>query len=95
MPGVATVFGGVPESVAVPLPLSWNSAPGGSSPVSRRPGTGVPSVVKVKVLKLPAVNVAAATLVIFGTDGSAGTFTVRVKDWSASPYSLIASRSTG
>src|ERR1043165_8227362 len=69
---------GVPESVAVPLPLLTKVTPPGSTPVSLIVGAGKPVVVTVKVPGAPTVKAALFALVIAGA-----SFTVRVKLWFA------------
>ena len=69
---------GVPESVAVPFPLSLNLTPRGSAPVSDKPGVGTPVDVTVKAQALPTVQVVWSALVIPGA-----WLTVRVKVWVA------------
>ena len=55
---------GVPESVAVPFPLSLNVTPDGSVPVSDKLGVGTPVDVTVKAQALPTVQVVWLALVI-------------------------------
>ena len=62
--GPPELAAGVPESVAVPSPLSVNMTPDGSAPVSDNPHVGVPVDVTVKVPAWPAVKVVPAELVI-------------------------------
>ena len=50
---------GVPERVAVPLPLSTKVTPVGSAPVSLSAEVGNPVVVTVNVPAVPVVNVVA------------------------------------
>ena len=57
---------GVPESAAVPSPLSLNLTPRGSAPVSDKAGVGTPVDVTVKVPAWPTVKVVPAALVIPG-----------------------------
>ena len=77
---------GVPASVAVPLPLSWNVTPAGSAPVSVSAGVGKPpEVVTVNVPAWPTVKVVWSALVITGEDD-----TVRVNAWSVWPTVLVA-----
>lgn len=64
----------VPETVAVPLPLSMKVTPVGSAPLSFNAGVGEPLVVTVNAPAAPAVNVALLALVIAG-----GPTTVSVK----------------
>ncbi len=54
---------GVPLSVPVPLPLSMNVTPPGNAPVEVIDAVGVPTVVTVKVPRLPTVNVVLVALV--------------------------------
>ena len=54
---------GVPDSVAVPFPLSVNVTPGGNAPDSYKIGVGNPVVVTVKVPAWPTVKVAESALV--------------------------------
>ena len=56
----------VPDSVAVPLPLSAKVTPEGSAPVSPIDEAGMPVVVTVNLLKSPGVKVTAFAL---DTDG--------------------------
>ena len=65
---------GLPERVAVPLPLSLKVTPEGNGPVSDSAAAGVPAVVTVKLPVAPSVNVVDDALVIEG-----GPLTVRVK----------------
>ena len=65
---------GVPEMVAVPLPLSTKLSPLGSVPDSDSAGAGSPVVVMVKLKAAPTMEVAVAALVIAGA-----TFSVRVR----------------
>ena len=58
---------GVPDSVAVPLPLLANDTPVGSAPVCDSVGRGEPVAVIVKVLLRPSANVVVAALVMAGT----------------------------
>ena len=46
----------VPESVAVPSPLSWNVTPEGNTPVSVKVGAGYPVVVTPNDSGCPVVN---------------------------------------
>src|ERR1700687_3986826 len=64
--GKVPVTVAVPESVAVPFPLSTNATPAGSVPVLLIAATGVPVVVTVNVPKTPLVKVALLALVIAG-----------------------------
>ena len=57
---------GVPDSVAVPSPLSAKVTPAGKVPVSLIDGVGLPVVVTVKVAAEPAVKVAVLALVTAG-----------------------------
>ena len=77
---------GVPEMVAVPLPLSLKVTGFGNDPESLRVGVGEPVVVTVKVPAVPTVKVVLLALVI-----ASGGFTVRVKVWVAAvPTPLLA-----
>ncbi len=69
---------GVPDSVAVPLPLSWKVTPVGKVPDSERLGAGYPEVVTVKLPAVPTVKVVEAAEVIAGAWS-----TVKVKAWVA------------
>lgn len=55
---------GVPESVAVPLPLLVNITPEGRVPVRESVALGEPVVVKVKLPLVPTVKVVALALVM-------------------------------
>jgi hypothetical protein len=67
---------GVPERVAVPLPLSTKLTPIGSEPVSDTAAVGKPDVVTSKLLETPSAKVVPAD------DVTAGAWsTTRVKDW--------------
>jgi hypothetical protein len=55
---------GVPEIVAVPLPLSLKVTGLGNDPESLRVGVGKPVVVTVKVPAVPTVKVVLLALVI-------------------------------
>jgi hypothetical protein len=57
---------GVPDSVAVPFPLSTNVTPGGSAPDDMNVGTGNPDAMTVKLPGDPLVNATEAALVIDG-----------------------------
>ncbi len=77
---------GVPDSVAVPLPLSWKVTPEGKVPDSERLGAGYPEVVTVKLPAVPVLNVVALLEVIAGAWS-----TVKVKAWVAfDPTPLLA-----
>jgi hypothetical protein len=76
VPSVPTA--GVPERVAVPLPLSEKLTPLGRAPDSVRPDVGRPDVVTVKVPAEPAVKVVDEAEVMAGAWSM-----VRVKDWVA------------
>ena len=77
---------GVPDRVAVPLPLSAKPTPAGSVPVSERESVGLPVEVTVKLPALPSVNVVELADVMAGAAS-----TVRVKDWVAGlPTPLVA-----
>src|SRR5258708_39955664 len=65
---------GVPLSVPVPLPLSWNATPLGKVPLSVMLGVGDPVVVTVNEPASPTWNVVVFALVIVGA-----WFTVSVK----------------
>lgn len=75
----------VPDSVAVPLPLSAKLTPSGSVPDSVTTGMTAPDVVTVKLNGTPTVAVALAALVNVGT-----WFVVSVKSWEALVTSLLA-----
>ena len=64
---------GVPEMVAVPLPLSVKVTPVGREPVSVRAGEGAPVVVTVVEKAAPTLEAAELALVMAGA-----TFSVRV-----------------
>ena len=77
---------GVPESVAVPSPLSTKVTPAGNDPVSLSGvGIGKPVVVTVNVPNVPVVNVVLSALVIAGAWS-----TVSVKLWLASGTTPLA-----
>ena len=57
---------GVPEKVAVPLPLAVKVTPVGSVPVRASVGAGYPVVVTVKLKAVPTVALALAALVMAG-----------------------------
>ena len=57
---------GVPDSVAVPSPLSSNSTPAGRLPPTDSSGVGIPLAMTVKLPGCPVLNVALAGLVIAG-----------------------------
>ena len=59
---------GVPESVAVPSPLSVNETPDGSAPDSLSDGVGTPLVVTVKLPARPVWNVVFEALVMAGAE---------------------------
>jgi len=91
---VPAVFAaGVPESAAVPFPLSVNVTLDGSLPVSDKLGMGTPVDVTVKAQRLPTVHVVWSALVIWGL-----WRTMRVKVWLApglTPFvAMILSRYT-
>jgi hypothetical protein len=65
---------GVPLSVPVPLPLSWNVTPLGKAPLSVMLGVGDPVVVTVKEPAVPTWKAVLLALVIAGV-----CFTVSVK----------------
>ena len=69
---------GVPDSVAVPVPLSTNESPEGNAPVRVIAGVGNPVVVTLKLLAVPTVNVVAFALVIAGA--LVGMLTASVND---------------
>ena len=62
---------GVPDKVAVPLPLSTKLTPLGRFPVSLIAGAGVPVVVTVKLPSVPTVNVVSSADVMAGALPSA------------------------
>ena len=64
---------GIPDSVAVPFPLSTKVTPLGRAPVSFNAAVGVPVVVTLKDPAVPTWNVTAAALVMAG---AAVTFSV-------------------
>ena len=57
---------GVPDSVAVPLPLSRKVKPTGNAPDSIKVPAGTPLVMTVNELSVPTVNVSLFTLVNAG-----------------------------
>src|SRR5258708_19107070 len=57
---------GVPLSVPVPLPLSWNATPLGKVPLSVMLGVGDPVVVTLNEPATPTWNVVRSPLVIAG-----------------------------
>ena len=65
---------GVPEMVAVPLPLSTKLSPLGSVPDSDSAGAGSPVVVMAKLNGAPTFELAVAALVMVGA-----TFSVSVR----------------
>ena len=69
---------GVPEMVAVPLPLFMKVTPVGRAPDSVRVATGYAVVVTVSLKAAPTMEVAESALVMEG-----GTSSVRVTDPSA------------
>ena len=76
---------GVPEIVALPLPLLVKVTPAGSDPVLPSVGTGYPVAVTVKLNAVPWVAVVELALVILGSCP-----TVRVKAWVAVPVLFLA-----
>jgi hypothetical protein len=64
--GVLPTAAGIPEIVAVPLPLSVKFTLAGSDPVLVSAGVGLPVVVTVNVPLAPAVKVTELALVIAG-----------------------------
>jgi hypothetical protein len=64
--GVLPIPAAVPEIVAVPLPLSVKFTPEGNATFLVRAGVGLPVVVTVNVLFVPAVNVTLFALVMAG-----------------------------
>ena len=75
MVDAAAAAAGVPDRVAVPLPLSVKLTPGGNDPPPTEiAGFRNPVVVTVKLPGSPALNVVLAPLVIAG-----GSCTVRAK----------------
>lgn len=82
---------GVPDNVAVPLPLSTKLMPAGNVPVSEIAGVGLPVVVTSNVPADPAVKVVELADVMAGNAS-----TIRVKDCVASlPTPLLALTVTG
>src|SRR5579862_7700879 len=80
---------GVPDSVAVPLPLSTKVTPEGSAPVSVRPGVGFPVAVTLNVLAVPTVKVMADVEMIVGAWETEVTDSVKL--WIAGePIPLLA-----
>ena len=63
---IVPVAVGVPDSRAVPLPLSTKVSPAGRAPVSVIAGVGEPVVVTAKAPAVPRVKSAAAALVMVG-----------------------------
>jgi hypothetical protein len=61
----------VPESDAVPSPLSVNVTPVGRAPVSLKDGCGTPVAMTAKVPGLPTANIVELGLVIAGAVGVA------------------------
>ena len=61
---------GVPESVAVPSPLSVNMTPDGSAPVSDNWAVGTPVDLTVKVQAWPTIHVVLSALAIVGAWGT-------------------------
>jgi hypothetical protein len=57
---------GLPDRVAVPLPLLAKVTPLGSDPDAATVGAGYPEVVKLKLKALPTVAVVEAALVMAG-----------------------------
>ena len=83
----------VPDSRAVPLPLSVNESPAGSAPVSLMAGTGEPVVVTAAAPAAFRVKNAVLPLVMVG---AAAALTVMVSDSVAwLPEELVADRVTG
>jgi len=80
------VLAGVPEIVAVPLPLLTKVTPPGRAPVSDSVGAGAPLVVTVNVNLCPCLTKVVAELVILG----AVCLTVSVKDCVTEPVALVA-----
>jgi hypothetical protein len=64
--GVLPAAAGIPEIVAVPLPLSVKFTLAGRDPVLDNAGVGLPVVVTVNVPLVPAVNVTELALVMAG-----------------------------
>lgn len=73
---------GVPETVAVPLPLSVKVTPEGRAPVSERAGGGEPLAVTVKEPLLPTVKVALDALLMVGAVDDAEKLSLAAKAWS-------------
>ena len=74
---------GVPERVAVPLPLLTKVTPAGRVPVSVRAGVGVPVVVTGKVKAVPRGTVSELALVMAGAWSM-----VSVKIWMTLPAAI-------
>jgi hypothetical protein len=79
----------VPDSVAVPLPLSVNVTPAGSAPVSEIDTAEHDAVVTVNEPGTPTVNVAALALVM---GGAAVTLTVTVEGLDVTTVVVLPSR---
>lgn len=80
---------GVPERVAVPLPLSKKLTPAGRAPVSVRDAVDDPVVVTENEPLAPTAKFVDAALVMAGAWPTA-----RVRVWLVLPASLTALRST-
>ncbi len=80
----------VPDSVAVPLPLSTKLTPTGGLLVMESAGAGYPVVTTEKLKAAPAVSVTVAPLVKLGAWS-----TVRMNAWLVLPAELVAVRVTG
>ncbi len=65
-PDLPVPAAGVPDNVAVPLPLSWKVTPEGKVPDSERLGVGYPEVVTVKLPAVPTVKVVELAEVMVG-----------------------------
>ena len=76
---------GLPESVAVPFPLSLNPTPVGRAPLSARTRVGLPVAVTVKVPDTPWVKVVLEADVMVG---GVLTVTEKVAEWVGSPAAL-------
>jgi hypothetical protein len=80
---------GVPEMVAVPLPLSAKLTPAGSAPVSASFAVDEPVVVTENDPSAPTVKAVEAALVMAGSWPM-----LRLRSWVVLPATLTALRST-